>query len=250
MLNEELIISFIYLAISFLAIIIATAIIARLFKILIGRMLRTGLPLVTTHVQQIASVVIWIIGILIALEHIGLRLDFILLLMGLIGIGIIIAMKDTLQNIASKYFSDVYVPYKVGDMIKVENYSGKVIEINPISTILLTEGSELISIPNMLFLRKIVINISPQAWREIIIPIIIGREIDLPEFESEVLKSCNKLKMYFDERFPPILTVKRREEKSIELALTLMLKEADKKDAIVSEINQRVKEILEAMKRK
>lgn len=243
-------ISFVSPVVSFLAIIIATAIIARLFKMLIRGMLRTGMPLITTHVQQIAYMAIWIFGILLALEQLGLRVDLLLLLLGLIGIGIVIAMKDTLQNIASKYFSDIYVPYKVGDLIKIENYSGKVIEINPISTILLTESQELISIPNALFLRKIVMNISPQAWKEIIIPIIISKEIDLPEFESEVLKSCNKLKMYFDERFPPILTVRRRDEKSIELTLTLMIKEADKKDEIVSEINQRVKEILASMKRK
>lgn len=248
--DELPLISFLYSITSFLAIIIATAIIARLIKTLIGRMLRAGVPLITAHVQQIAWAIIWITGILIALEQIGLRLDLLLLLIALIGLGIIIAMKDTLQNIASKYFSDVYVPYKVGDIIQFDNYSGKVIEINPISTILLTEAQELISIPNALFLRKIVKNITPNAWREIVIPIAVNREIDLPEFESEVLKSCSKLKMYFDERFPPILTVKKREEKSLELALTLMLKEVDKKDAIISEINQRIKEIIETMKRK
>ncbi len=250
LLTQETLISILYSSASFAAIIIVTAIIARLSKILIRGVLRTGVPLVTTHVQQIVQMIIWIIGILLALEHLGLRLDLLLVLLGLIGLGILIAMKDMLENVASKYFSDVYVPYKVGDNIKVENYSGKVIEINPISTILLTEGQELISIPNALFLRKIVVNISPLAWKEIIIPIVIGKEINLPEFESEVFKSCNKLKMYFDERFPPILSVRRRDDKSIELALTLMVKEADKKDAIIVEINQRVKEILESMKRK
>jgi hypothetical protein len=74
---------------------------------------------------------------------------------------------------------------------------------------LLTENEELISIPNAVFLREIIVNISPHAWKEIMIPMVISKEVDLPEFESEVLKSCNKLKMYFDERFPPIIAIKK-----------------------------------------
>jgi small conductance mechanosensitive channel len=162
----------------------------------------------------------------------------------------VIAAKDTLQNIASKYFSDIYVPYKVGDLIKVKNFSGRVIEINPISTILLTENEELISIPNALFLREIMVNISPHAWKEIMIPMVISKEVDPPEFESEVLESCNKLKMYFDERFLPIIAIKKRTGKSVELTLTLLVKEPSKKDAILSEINERVNEIIERMKKR
>lgn len=246
----DLDISLFYHVAYFAVIIIVTALIAQFAKVIVRRSFKSGMPLVATRAQQIVAIIVWIIGGLFALEQLGLRLDILLLLIVLVGIAAIIAMKDTLQNIASKYFSDVYVPYKVGDLIKVKNFSGRVIEINPVSTILLTEDEELISIPNTMFLREIVVNLSPHAWKEIIIPIVISREIDLPEFESEVLKSCNKFKMYFDERFPPVIAIKKRTEKSIELTLTLLVKEPSKKEIIVSEINQRVNEIIERAKRK
>ena len=189
-------------------------------------------------------------GILFALGQVGLRLDVLLLLIGLLGAALLIASKDVLQNLASKYFSDVYIPFKVGDSIKVKEYSGKVIEINPMSTILMTDNEELVSIPNSIFIREMVVNVTPKAWKEVIIPILISDEINLAEFESEVLKSCNKLKLHLDERYPPILTVKNREQNSVELILTLMVKEPGRKDALISEINSKITEIIEKLQQK
>jgi small conductance mechanosensitive channel len=201
------------------------------------------------HIRRIIWVFIWLLGTLLALEQLGLKMDILLLLIGLIGGALIIAAKDVLQNLASRYFSDVYVPFKVGDSINVHKYSGKVIEINPMSTILITDNEEVVSIPNSIFIREAVVNTTHQAWKEAIVPILISSEIDLAEFESEVLKSCNKFKLHLDERFPPIITIKRRDKRSTELVLTLMIKEPGRKDAIISEINSKIGGIIDKMKR-
>jgi small conductance mechanosensitive channel len=165
----------------------------------------------------------------------------------MIGIVLAIANRETLENLAAKYFADFYIPFKVGDSITIRGYSGKVIEINPISTVLITDNEDLIAVPNSLFLREVVVNSTPKAWKEVTVPIMIRNEIPLADFESNVLRSCHKLKHLLDERYPPILTVKNREAKSTELTLTLMIKEPEKKDAIVSSIKKKVSEIREKM---
>jgi len=239
-----------YHIVSFLSIILATWVVARVLSTLLGKLLKGVAPLVAVHAKRLIWIFIWLLGVLFALEQLGLRIDVLLLLIGLLGAALLIANREVLQNFASKYFSDVYIPFKVGDTIKVREYSGKVIEINPMSTILITDEEEVVSIPNSIFIRETVVNITPQVWKEVTIPILISGEIDLAEFESETLKSCNKLKLHLDERFPPILTVKNREAKSTELVLTLMIKEPNRKDAIISEINSKVAEIIERMQRK
>ncbi|MGQ9788561.1 MAG: hypothetical protein ACUVQM_04585 [Candidatus Hadarchaeaceae archaeon] len=75
------------------------------------------------------------------------------------------------------------------------------------------------------------------------VPITIDSKVDLPEFESEVLKACNKIRKYLDERFPPVLAVKSRNQKSLSLILTLMVKDPDRKGEIVHEVNKRISEI-------
>jgi small conductance mechanosensitive channel len=235
-------------AIYFVAIIAATWLIAHFVDSFLGRFLRLGPPLILVHVRRLVSTFIWLIGVLLALAQIGLRIEILLLLIGLSGAALAIANRDTLENVASKYFADFYIPFKIGDSITIRGYSGKVIEINPISTVLITEDENLISVPNSLFLREVVVNSTPKAWKEVSIPILISSDIPLASFESNVLRSCNRLRHHLDERFPPILAVKNRETNRTELTLTLMIKEPETKDMIVSTITKRVQEIQEEMK--
>jgi small conductance mechanosensitive channel len=236
-------------AISAVAILVATWLVARFTGSFLARILRSGPPLVAVHVKRLAVTIIWLFGILFALDQIGLRSEILLLLIALVGIALAIANKETLENIASKYFADFYIPFKVGDTIAIRGFSGKVIEINPISTVLITESEDLISIPNSLFLREVVVNSTPKAWKEVSIPIMISSHIPLASFESEILRSCNKLRHHLDERFPPILTVKNRGDKTTELTLTLMVKEPETKDNIVSTISSNVSEIQDRIRK-
>ena len=142
----------------FLSVLVVTWLVAHFVGSFLGRFLRRGPPLVLAHVRRLALTFIWLIGILLALAQVGLRIEILLLLIGLFGAALAIANKDTLENLSAKYFADFYIPFKVGDSISIRGYSGKVIEVNPISTVLITEGENLISVPNSLFLREVVVN--------------------------------------------------------------------------------------------
>jgi small conductance mechanosensitive channel len=238
---------FIYRIAIFGAILIATYVISRIFSLIIGGIFGSWVPIVRTHVRRLASVVIWLIGLMLAIEQLGLRIDFLLLLIGLLGVGALIAVKDTLENMGAKYFSDVYVPFKIGDVIKVANSTGKVIEINPITTVLLTTDERLVSVPNSLFVKEKIENVTPHIWKELQVPIAVSTSVNLPEFESEVLKTCNKMRKHLDERFPPVLTVKSRDKRSVRLVLTLMVKEPSTKSEIIDEINKKISEIEDKM---
>jgi small conductance mechanosensitive channel len=235
--------------ISFVGIIVVTWLIAHFVGSFLGKIPKIGPPVIAAHVRRLILVVIWLMGTLLALAQIGLHLEIFLLVIGLAGVTLAIANRETLENVASKYFADFYIPFKIGDSISVRGFSGKVIEINPISTVLITEDEKLISVPNSLFLREVVVNITPKAWREVVIPILISSHVPLADFESSILRSCHKFKHLLDERFPPILTVKNRGAKTTELNLTLMIKQPETKDAIVSNITAKVSEIEERMKR-
>jgi small conductance mechanosensitive channel len=233
----------------FAVIIVLTWLVARLASITFGRIMRRSMPIVAAQVRRIVWVLTWLVGSLLAVEQLGIRSDILLLMVGLFGAGTIVALRAPLENIGARYFLDVYAPFKVGDSIRVQEHSGTVIEVNSMSIILLTEDERLVSIPNSAFVKEVVVNTTPQAWREVIIPITIGSDIDLAEFESDVLKSVSKLKLHLDKRFPPVLTTKTRSPQSTELTLTVMLHRPEQRDAIVAEVNNRVTEIIESIKR-
>jgi small conductance mechanosensitive channel len=221
--------------------------VGKLATILIGKITRQSKPLVAAQARRTTWVVVWIIGAILAIEQLAINSTVLLLVLALLGVGALIAFSLPLQNIGAKYFSDIYLPFKVGDSITVGNYSGKVVEINSMSTILLTDNDQLVSVPNALFARRVVVNATPQAWREVSIPLEVGGQIDLPSFENAVLKSLGKLKLHLDKRFPPILTTRNRGPDFTELTLTVMIRRPEEREAIVNEINKRVSQVMETL---
>lgn len=230
-------------------ILVVTWVVARAASTIVGRVMRQAMPLVSALVRRSVWLLIWLIGIVIAIEELGVRSDILLLVVALFGIGVILTVRQALENAGAKYFADVYIPFKLGDSVRVRGHSGRVIEINSMSTILLGDDNSLVSIPNSVFMKEEIVNTTPQAWKEVIIPITIRNDIDLATFESAVLKSVNKLKPHLDSRFPPILTMKSKGPQSTDLSLLVMVSRPEERDAIMAEVNKRVGELIQTMAR-
>jgi small-conductance mechanosensitive channel len=233
---------------SFVVIVVVTTVVAWLVSLIVGRIMRQATPQMARAARQLGVVVVGLIGATLALQAIGVNATVLLLVIGLLGVTVIVALREPLSNYGAKYFSDIYTPFKVGDTILVQGVSGKVIEINAMTTVLLSESDQLISVPNVAMVRDVVVNTSPQAWKELTIPVSIGSAVDLPTFESELLKSLSKLRARLDPRFPPVLTTKARTPQSTDLVLTLMLRRPEDRDSLATEANKRLTEILERMR--
>ncbi|HLY77393.1 MAG TPA: mechanosensitive ion channel domain-containing protein, partial [Thermoplasmata archaeon] len=230
--------------ISFVVIVVFTIIFAWLVSLVIGRLVRQSSPQLAGAARRLGIVVVVAVGGTVALQALGVSPDVLLLMIGLLGVTILVALREPLENYGSKYFSDIYTPFKVGDTIRVQGFSGKVIEINAMTTILLSDEEQLVSVPNVSMIRDVVVNTSPQAWKEVVVPISISGNVDLPAFESELRKSLSKLRMRLDRRFPPVLTTKARTPQSTDLSLIVMLRHPEDRDAVTVEVNRRLTEVL------
>ncbi len=227
---------------------VVTVLVALLVGELVGRLMRRSNPQMALAARRLGTVVVALIGATLTLQALGASPDILLLVVALLGATILIALREPLGNYGAKFFSDIYTPFKVGDSIRVQGFSGQVIEINAMSTILLSEDEQLVSLPNAILIRDVVVNTSPQKWREITIPVAVGTAVDLPTFESELRKSLAKLRTRLDPRFPPFLTTKARSAQSTDVLLTVMLRRPEDRDAITLEVNQRVAEVLQRVR--
>jgi len=224
---------------------LVTVLLAWVSGLVVGRLLSRTNPRMAGAGRRLAVGVVVLIGGTLALQAIGVNPAVLLVVIGLLGAAILIGLREPLGNYGAKYFSDIYTPFKVGDTIRVQGYAGKVIEINAMTTVLLTDDDLLVSVPNASMIRDVVVNTSPQAWKEVIVPVTLAASVDLPAFESELLKSLTKLRTRLDRRFPPVLTTKSRSAQSADLALTLMLRRPEDRDAMTAEANKRIAEVLD-----
>lgn len=232
-----------------LAILLATWLVAWVVRSAVGRLMARSSPAVAAMARRMTWVLAWIVGIVIAIEQLGVRSDILLLMVGLFGVAVLLALRIPIENLAARYFADVYLPFKVGDSIRFDGHEGKVIELNAMATVVLAADESLHSIPNTELMHAPLVNTTPEAWKEVIVPISVGNDVDLAEFESSVLKSCLKLRPHLDERFPPFLSTRARSTQSTDLSLTLMIRSPGERDAIAGEVNKRVADVVASLRR-
>lgn len=233
----------------FILIILLTSLIAKVSRALIDKTMKSSSPYLIAHVKNYLFVLIWGIGIIIGLKQIGISTDILILLMGLTGIGFIVSAKYILQNYISRTFLNIQMQYRVGDMITIKNFNGKVIEITDLNTVLLDKEGDLIAVPNVQLLKEVWIkHKSVSEGYTMTIPVEISKEIDTMVFEKELLNSIIELKQYFKKE-PNIVTSKTN-EKTIELSLTLSLKDPEKKSVITVEIKEIIERLISGLTEK
>jgi small conductance mechanosensitive channel len=231
------------------AILSITALLAYVAKLVIWGLMRQSNPQITVAAQRLGVTIVWLVGAVLAVQELGVSVEILLLVIGLLGAAAIVALRQPLENFGAKYFTDVYTPFKIGDTVRVGDHVGRVIEINAMATVLLTEDDRLVSLPNSTFLRQSVINLTPQAWKEVLVPITIPSSTELASFENLMLKALSRMRTRLDRRYPPVFTVKSRNAQSTDLLLTLMVRRPEDRDPVLAEVNLRVTETMENTRR-
>jgi len=222
-----------------------TWLVAYIAELAIWGLMRQSNPLVTSAAQRLGVVIVWLVGVVIAFQELGVGVDILLLVIGLLGVAAIVALRQPLENFGAKYFADVYAPFKIGDTIRVGDHAGKVLEVNAMATVILSEDDHLIGLPNSIFLRQSVVNLTPQAWKELVVPITLPGSIDVAGFESDMLKRLAKLRVRLDRRYPPVFTLKSRTALATDLVLTVMVRRPEDRDPVQTEVNVRLTEAIE-----
>ncbi|MDO9517915.1 MAG: mechanosensitive ion channel [Methanosarcinaceae archaeon] len=192
-------------------------------------------PYFAAHIKYYASILIWTVAIILGIKQAGISTDILILLIGLVGVGFIVSASYVLQNFVSRTFLNMQMQYKTGDIISIKEFSGKIIEITDLNTVLLDNEGNLVAVPNVLFLKEIWIKHKLSGY-EMTLPIIIKKEIDAVSFEKELLDSIKSMKKYFKKE-PGVVTTKMG-DKITELTLTLNLKDPEKKSIVTVEANE------------
>ncbi len=148
----------------------------RLLRFLLARVTRrAGVePTATTFLLVALKYVVLIVGLVMALEELGLDVTTILEGIGIIGIALGFAAKDTLSNIIAGFFLFWDKPFVIGDLIEVSDEYGEVREITLRSTRIVTVDGKLISIPNSVIVNTKVRSYTMSPHLRLDIDVTIG----------------------------------------------------------------------------
>ncbi|HTQ57910.1 MAG TPA: mechanosensitive ion channel domain-containing protein [Bryobacteraceae bacterium] len=101
---------------------------------------------------------VFILGLIVGLQSVGINLSSLAFLTGIIGVGVGFGMQNILSNFVSGLILLVERPVKVGDRVEVGDLSGDIVRIGARSTWVRTNDNVVIIVPNAEFISNRVTN--------------------------------------------------------------------------------------------
>lgn len=114
------------------------------------------------------KVILYIIGVLMVLHYVfNENIGNLITSLSIVGAAVALSMRESLENIIASFIIFFDKPFTVGDMVKVNNFTGTIEKIGLRSTRIRTEIKTYISVPNKQMVDTIVDNISLRTERKI-----------------------------------------------------------------------------------
>jgi small conductance mechanosensitive channel len=117
-------------------------------------------------VGRIIYLIVVGLGVLTALDALGVPLSSVVATLGIVGIAVSLAMQDILKS----FFAGLYLlferPFRIGDEIQLKDFVGRVENINYRTTVILTADGVRVLIPNATLMAEVVLNRGVAGKRE------------------------------------------------------------------------------------
>lgn len=229
-------------------ILIVTWIVSKIISGFSSKALSKLSPKVAQQVKSAVTWLIWLIGLLICLDQLGLELTILLAILILGGILLIVALRDVLLNIVSHEAITIYNPFKIGDWIQVGKYFGRIVDINWMNTVLITLDNEIVHIPNSRIIKNMVVNRTASGEIRIHVPLTVEDTMDLSEVEKILIGVGNELKEELAPDSNPEVRVTSVSNQCVKLELLLRITNPAKSRLIASDVRKRAKMKLDELK--
>ena len=134
--------------------------------------------------RKSARFLIWIPGVIMALNNAGLDVGALLAGLGIGGLAVALASQDTVKNMIGGLIILFDKPFGLGDTIQVDTLEGEVEDIGLRSTRIRNTNGKEVSIPNTLFSDKPIVNISREKNRIIQTSVFVSYENETSTLET------------------------------------------------------------------
>ncbi|WGL59681.1 mechanosensitive ion channel family protein [Pigmentibacter sp. JX0631] len=174
----------------------------------------TLLPITLTVIKYASFVVC----VLVILNIFGANTNGIIAFLGAAGVGVALALKETLQNIASGIMLIFLRPFQVNDYIESNTNIGTVQEINLFTTTLKTPDGLFLFVPNSLLWNSSIKNFTRNGTRRLDINVSISYESDA-EKAREIILNLTRLDGRILKEPSPIIVITALNESAVNVML-------------------------------
>lgn len=158
--------------------------------------------------RLIARILRWsiiVLGTMIALDQVNFDVTGFMAGLGIAGITIGFALQDIARNFVAGILLLIRQPFDIGDAVKVNGYSGTVLDITTRDTVLKTWDGEMVIMPNIDVFTNPIINYSELPYRRRTVMIGLGYGEDIDRAKALFLETMEGVDGVANEPEPEVL---------------------------------------------
>lgn len=140
-------------------------------------------------VDLAATLVVWAVGLLLALHTLGIVITPVLASMGVAGLAVALAIRTILSNFFGGLVLTADRTLQPGHRIEVDGWLGDIVDIGRYKTTIRTRENLLVSLPNDELMRETVVNYNlPASRTRLKMEVAVGYEADLEAAERILIE--------------------------------------------------------------
>lgn len=140
-----------------------------------------------TFIGSAANMLIIAISLIMAAEAFGVKMNSVIALISALGLGVALALKGNMANVAGGIQILITKPFNVGDYIKVASHRGVVTAIELMFITIRTDNGKEIVIPNSTIVEDMIINYSKYPALRLKIPFVLPIGMDYEQVRKRAL---------------------------------------------------------------
>lgn len=188
-----------------------------------------------------ANLLLLVILSLSVISALGISTTGLLAALSAAAVAVSLALKDSLGNIAGGILLLVSKPFLTGDFIEAGDFSGTVISIDMIHTILKSVDNRRIIIPNGQLVNQKIVNYSQEEKRRLDMLLYISYDSDPEQAKQAISEVLNANSMVLQEPDKPLVRLSGHTEKGAEITVRVWCKR-ENFAALKFELTERIRE--------
>ena len=201
--------------------------------------------LVDLLVGSIYKYTVIIVGLVMALDQLGVNVGAALAGLGVAGIAVGFAAQDSIANLISGFLIFWDKPFVVGDWISAEGRYGRVTNITLRTTRIRTPRNSFVVIPNKTIIDAILENNSKHGELRVDVPVGIAYKEDIAAAREVLLQAVSKLDDVASDPKPDVV-VTQLGGSSVDLMLRVWIDEAAHERRVFAAVIEAAKRALDA----
>lgn len=178
-------------ALQALGVVLATVLLTVLMRRLLVRWATFhGSPHVGRVLGRFLSVVLIGIGLIYALDTVGVRIGPLVGALGIGGIALAFAAQDMLANLISGVMISIRRPIKHGEQIATGEYEGTVEDVNLRTVEIRSYDGNTVLVPNKDVLQNPIVNYTRTPYRRTELVVGVAYDTDLEQARQVLLEAC------------------------------------------------------------